>query len=49
MVDVVAELGHLKTLAEQDANKRFTRLYRLLRQNGLLAIARERIGKNKGG
>jgi len=48
MVDVVAELGHLKTLAEQDANKRFTRLYRLLRQNGLLAIARERIGKNKG-
>lgn len=48
VVDVVAELGHLKTLAEQDANKRFTRLYRLLRQIGLLAIARERIGKNRG-
>jgi retron-type reverse transcriptase len=48
MVDVVAELGHLKMLAEQDANKRFTRLYRLLRQNGLLAIAKERIGKNRG-
>jgi group II intron reverse transcriptase/maturase len=48
MVDVVAELGHLKKLAKQDANKRFTRLYRLLRQNGLLAIARERIARNKG-
>ena len=48
MVDVVAELGHLKKLAEQDANKRFTLLYRLLRQNGLLAIARERIARNKG-
>jgi len=48
MKDVVAELGHLKKLAEQDANKRFTRLYRLLRQGGLLAIARERIAGNKG-
>jgi hypothetical protein len=28
MVDVVAELGHLNQLAEQDANKRFDRLYR---------------------
>ena len=48
MVDVVAELGHLKTLAGQDANTRFTRLYRLLRQSGLLAIARERIRRNRG-
>ncbi len=48
MLDVVAELEHLKKLAEQDANKRFTRLYRLLRQGGLLAIARERIAGNRG-
>jgi group II intron reverse transcriptase/maturase len=48
MADVTAELGHLKKLAEQDANKRFTRLYRLLGQGGLLAIARERIAGNKG-
>jgi RNA-directed DNA polymerase len=48
MKDVVAELGHLNQLAMQDANKRFTRLYRLLRQGGFLAIARERIAGNKG-
>lgn len=48
MLDVVAELGHLRKLAEQDANKRFSRLYRLLRQSGLLALARERIASNKG-
>jgi NADPH:quinone reductase-like Zn-dependent oxidoreductase len=48
MSDVVAELGHLKKLAEQDVNKRFTRLYRLLRQGGLLAIAKECIVGNKG-
>jgi group II intron reverse transcriptase/maturase len=48
MSDVVAELGHLKKLASQDANKRFTRLYRLLKQGGLLAIAKERIAGNKG-
>jgi len=48
MKDVVAELGHLKKLAEQDANKRFTRLYRLLRQSGLLVMARERTVGNKG-
>ncbi len=48
MMDVVAELGHLKKLAEQEANKRFTRLNRLLRQGGLLAIAKERIAGNKG-
>jgi RNA-directed DNA polymerase len=48
MLDVVAELGHLNKLAGQDPNKRFTRLYRLLRQGGLLAIARERIAGNRG-
>jgi len=48
MLDVVAELGHLRKLAEQDANKRFNRLYRLVRQSGLLALARERIAGNKG-
>ncbi len=48
MTDVVAELGHLKKLAAQDANKRFTRLYRLLEQGGLLAMAKERIARNKG-
>lgn len=48
MKDVVAELGHLNKLAEQDANKRFTRLYRLIEQGGLLAMAKERIAGNKG-
>lgn len=48
MSDVVAELGHLKKLATQDANKRFSRLHRLLKQGGLLAIAKERIARNKG-
>ena len=48
MVDVTAELGHLKKLAEGDPTKRFDRLYRLLRQVGLLAPAKARIAKNKG-
>jgi len=48
MMDVVAELGHLRKLAEQDANKRFSRLHRLLKQGGLLALAKERIARNKG-
>lgn len=48
MADVIAELGHLKKLAKQDASKRFTRLYRLLRQDGLLALAGSRIAGNKG-
>lgn len=48
MLDVVAELGHLRKLAEQDANKRFNRLYRLVRQSGLLALARKRIAGNTG-
>ena len=41
MVDVTAELGHLKKLAEGDPTKRFDRLYRLLRQGGLQALARQ--------
>ena len=48
MMDGVAELGHLRKLAEQDANKRFDRLYQLVRQSGLLVIARERIAGNRG-
>jgi len=48
MVDVTTELGHLKKLAEEDPTKRFDRLYRLLRQGELLALAKERIAKNKG-
>jgi retron-type reverse transcriptase len=48
MADVIAELGHLNQLAKGDPNKRFDRLYRLLRQGGLLAIAKERIAGNKG-
>jgi hypothetical protein len=48
MVDVTTELGHLKKLAEGDPTKRFDRLYRLLRQGGLLALAKARIAKNKG-
>lgn len=48
MVDVTTELGHLKKLAEGDPTKRFDRLYRLLRQDELLALAKERIAKNKG-
>ena len=48
MVDVTAELGHLKKLAEGDPTKRFDRLYRLLRQGGLLALAKAHIAKNKG-
>jgi len=47
-VDVTAELGHLKKLAEGDPTKRFDRLYRLLRQGGLLTLAKARIAKNKG-
>ena len=48
MADVTTELGHLKKLAEGDPTKRFDRLYRLLRQGGLLALAKARIAKNKG-
>jgi group II intron reverse transcriptase/maturase len=48
MVDVNKELGHLKELAKGEPTKRFDRLYRLLRQPGLLTISKERIARNKG-
>jgi RNA-directed DNA polymerase len=48
MDDVTAELEHLKKLAKGDPSKRFDRLYRLLKQPGLLAIAKGRITGNKG-
>lgn len=48
MVDVNKELGHLKELAKGELSKRFDRLYRLLRQPGLLNTAKERIVSNKG-
>jgi RNA-directed DNA polymerase len=47
MMDVIQELEHLKKLAV-DPNKRFDKLYRLLRQPALLALARERIAGNAG-
>src|SRR4029450_13858043 len=48
MCDVIVQLGHLRTLASQDPTKRFHRLYRLLRQGGLLAMAKARIAGNQG-
>ncbi len=48
MTDVIAELGHLKKLATQDPQKRFDRLYRLLRQSTFLVLAQERIARNTG-
>lgn len=48
MGDVTVELEHLKKLAKQDPAKRFDRLYRLLCQSALLAIAKARIASNKG-
>jgi len=48
MVDVDKELGHLTELAKGEPTKRFDRLYRLLRQPGLLNTAKERIANNKG-
>jgi group II intron reverse transcriptase/maturase len=48
MVDVIRELGHLEKLAKEDTARRFNRLYRLLRQEPFLALAKQRIAKNKG-
>jgi RNA-directed DNA polymerase len=48
MVDVIRELGHLEKLAKEDSTRRFNRLYRLLRQEKFLALAKQRIAKNKG-
>ena len=48
MGDVLAELEHLNKLAKEDPDKRFNRLYRLLRQEQFLMHARECITSNKG-
>lgn len=48
MADVVRELEHLKKLAEEDPTRRFERLYRLLRQEACLMLAKQRISSNKG-
>jgi len=48
MGDVLAELGHLNTLAKEDPDKRFNRLYRLLRREQFLTHARECVAGNKG-
>jgi group II intron reverse transcriptase/maturase len=48
MVDVIRELGHLEKLAKEDSTRRFNRLYRLLRQEQFLVLAKERIANNKG-
>lgn len=48
MGDVVRELGHLTQLAQQYPEKRFDRLYRLLRQPALLALAKAKIESNQG-
>jgi RNA-directed DNA polymerase len=48
MADVIQELGHLAKLAKGDPEKRFNRLYRLLRQPELLMLAKAKIQGNKG-
>ena len=48
MGDVSRELGHLEKLAKEDPEKRFNRLYRLVRQESFLMLARQRIARNKG-
>lgn len=46
--DVIQELGHLAKLAQQHPQKRFDRLYRLLRQPEFLALAKAKIEGNAG-
>ena len=48
MVDVIQELEHLKKLAKEDPTRRFNRLYRLLRQEQFLALAKSQVANNKG-
>lgn len=48
MSDVNRELEHLAKLAKEDPQKRFNRLYRLLRQPEFLLLALEKIQGNKG-
>jgi hypothetical protein len=40
MGDAIRELEHLKKLAQEDKEKRFNRLYRLLRQKQFLMLER---------
>jgi len=47
-MDVILELEHLNKLAKEDPTRRFTRLYRLMRQEQFLMLAKERIAQNKG-
>jgi retron-type reverse transcriptase len=47
-MDVILELEHLNKLAKEDPTRRFNRLYRLLRQEQFLMLAKERIAHNKG-
>jgi len=49
MGSVVAELEHLSKLASADPTKRFSKLYKLVRDVGLLAIAADRVRTNTGG
>jgi group II intron reverse transcriptase/maturase len=48
MVDVIQELGHLTKLARDEPDKRFSRLYRLLRQPEFLMLAKAKVQSNKG-
>src|SRR5918912_861190 len=49
MADPFRELEHLSKLAAADSRKRFGRLYRLIRQAGILTAAAERVRQNTGG
>jgi group II intron reverse transcriptase/maturase len=47
-MDVMLELEHLNKLAKEDPARRFNRLYRLLRQEQFLMLAKETIAHNRG-
>jgi RNA-directed DNA polymerase len=49
VADPFRELEHLSKLAVAQPRKRFGRLYRLVRQAGILATAAERVRQNTGG
>jgi group II intron reverse transcriptase/maturase len=49
VADPFRELEHLSKLAAAHPRKRFGRLYRLVRQAGILAAAAERVRQNTGG
>src|SRR5216684_5456768 len=49
MSDPFRELEHLRKLAATHPRKRFSRLYRLVRQVGVLAAAAKRVRQNTGG